>query len=149
MEVATWITAISTVIMAIATIVMAVAAWQAKKSYINNKKCEILFEMYDELVKAKECVWTYLSSNGSMDGVFVDNMRPILNNINVLKTKVWSFICDETKAEIDKLIFNYSGLRTFVGQGADRKAQWEFIEKIIKGDSLDEACNAIIKEIKP
>lgn len=148
MEVATWVTAISTVIMAIATIVMAVAAWQAKKSYVNNKKCEILFEMYDELVKAKEFVWTYLSSNGSMDGVFVDNIRPILKNINVLKAKTWSFICDETKAEIEKLMFNYSGLHNFVAQGADRKLQWEFIEKIIKENSLDAACNAIIKEIK-
>ena len=142
------ITAISTVVMAIATIVMAVAAWQAKQSFISSKKCDILFDMYDELVNAKDCVWEYLSSRGEKDGTFLVNIKPILKNINVLKDKISPFISDETKEEIQKLEFNYGQLQIYVAQGADKKSQLEVINKIIKNDTLDTACNAIAKEIK-
>ena len=49
MEIANWITAISTLVMAIATIIMAVVAWQAKSSFINEKKFDYLIKFKNKL----------------------------------------------------------------------------------------------------
>ena len=44
MEVANWITAISTLVMALATIIMAVAAWQAKDNFIKETRINLLLD---------------------------------------------------------------------------------------------------------
>ena len=56
MEIANWITALSTFIMTIATIIMAIAALQAKNNFLNEKKFEYSINLKDKILETLDYI---------------------------------------------------------------------------------------------
>lgn len=84
-----WITAISTTILMIATVFLAVAAWQAKKSFLQESLYNDSWELYKKLNDLK--IWIF-------------NNRISLDDEVLIKEKVY---CDIFKEKIDSILFLY------------------------------------------
>lgn len=84
-----WITAIATTILMMATVFLAIAAWQAKKSFLQETLYNDSWELYKKLNDLK--LWIF-------------NNRMQLDDELLTKEKVY---CDIFKEKIDAIVFLY------------------------------------------
>lgn len=84
-----WIIAISTTVLMMATVFLAIAAWQAKKSFLQESLYNDSWELYKKINDLK--VWIF-------------NNRKRLDDESLTKEKVY---CDTFKEKIDSIIFLY------------------------------------------
>lgn len=84
-----WIIAISTTILMMATVFLAIAAWQAKKSFLQESLYNDSWELYKKINDLK--IWIF-------------NNRKQLDDELLTKEKVY---CDIFKEKIDSIIFLY------------------------------------------
>lgn len=84
-----WITAISTTILMMATVFLAIAAWQAKKSFLQESLYNDSWELYKKINDLK--VWIF-------------NNRKQLDDELLTKEKMY---CDIFKEKIDSITFLY------------------------------------------
>lgn len=84
-----WIIAISTTILMMATVFLAIAAWQAKKSFLQESLYNDSWELYKKINDLK--VWIF-------------NNKKQLDDELLTKEKVY---CDVFKEKIDSIIFLY------------------------------------------
>ncbi len=105
MEVANWITAISTLVMAIATIVMAVAAWQAKNGFIKQRGYEDylkITELLDNCQRKILFLPAELADN-SYRKTYTKQMTDSINKINRMIKSVQNYLSKNKMLELSLL----------------------------------------------
>lgn len=148
MEIANWITALSTLVMAIATIVMAVAAWQAKNSFIKEKLFDSLFDLNLEISKAKKYIWQYFVAPDKNLESYIKNTEKVIDNVNSLTHRIYPFLSLKRKQELHREVSSIQQLFLIIIQGGNREIQLEVIKKIINVSNLQDFYNFIEKAVK-
>lgn len=151
-----WIIAISTTILMMATVFLAVAAWQAKKSFLQESLYNDSWELYSKLNNLK--MWVF-SNRTQLDnelltkeGSFCDAFREKLDSINFLYLKVRHLYEDKLKnlglllSDLDSVWLTYA---TKQNSTDIEKYKFKILQKLTGDDDISsQLYNSIINKMK-
>ncbi len=146
MEVANWITAISTLVMALATIIMAVAAWQAKDNFIKETRINLLldykarFNDYYNFLLNKIIYASPTLRNNNLS----ENNQKNLSLIRFFNEKLRLFLTPKDNNRLFQSIIilqNFSDIQ-------ENDSMTFYLEKLSLLDNINEEIDKILKEVK-
>lgn len=143
MEIANWITAISTFIMAIATIVMAVAAWQAKKGFLSEKQFNFGIELQDKYTHCYRFMTEkMLNSTPKEREINIKQNHANIIDLVTYSAKIGFLFNDTENKKIGEILMPYLIYDRELGN--NNKEGKEAFEKIVK-DYLNGGFKEILK----
>lgn len=151
-----WIIAISTTILMMATVFLAVAAWQAKKSFLQESLYNDSWELYSKLNNLK--MWVF-SNRTQLDNelltkesTYCDVFREKLDSINFLYLRVRHLYEDKLKdlglllSDLDSVWLTYA---TKQNSTDVEKYKFKILQKLTGDDDISSKLyNSIINKMK-
>lgn len=150
-----WITAISTMILMIATVFLAIAAWQAKKSFLQESLYNDSWELYKKWNDLK--IWVFSNRTQldsellSKDKTYSDLFKEKLDTINFLYIRVKYLYGDKLEKmsrllnDLDSVWLTYA---TKQNSKEIDKYKFEILQKLSNDDLSFQLYSSIINKIK-
>lgn len=151
-----WITAISTTLLMMATVFLAIAAWQAKKSFLQESLYNDSWELYKKWNDLK--IWIF-SNREKLDNElltigkeYCDILREKLDYINFLHIRV-KYLYEDKLEEMGALLTDlYSVWLTYATKQNSKdinKYKSKILQKLTNDDDLSsQFYNSIINKMK-
>lgn len=150
-----WIIAISTTLLMLATVFLATAAWQAKKSFVQESLYNDSWELYKKWNDLK----TWIFSNRlklddevlTKEKILCDLFRERLDTINFLYARVKSFYGDKLEkmglllTELDSFWLIYA---TKQNSKDIEKYKFDILQKLANDDLTSQLYNSILNKMK-
>lgn len=151
-----WITAISTTILMMATAFLAIAAWQAKKSFLQESLYNDSWELYKKWSDLK--IWL-LSNRAQLDNelltkekTYSNIFREKLDSVNFLYMRVKCFYSDKLMKQIENLLSDLDSVwityDTKQNSKEVDKYKFKIFRKLSSDDVSLELYNSIINKMQ-
>lgn len=151
---ANWITAISTLLMMIATFALVIIAWQAKNSFLAERKFDNLILLHEELILTVGIIIknSMLKTNEEKTILFENELSSKLKTINSYYIKVAPLVGKSAKKYIDNIRNDIIEVVHFYcnKKPAEELSEFQqkFIEQLIKYVNNDRLFEIIKLELK-